>query len=267
MHHTEAVTEETAVLLARECLYRFLAAALSDPCTSDVGLVLEPHDQQLARSAADLLREEANEPWVPLGFGELPPRQLDLAPFQTELQPSPEELRAEHDRVFGLVLSRECPPYETEYDSSAEPFFRAQQLADIAGFYRAFGLETAQAAPERPDYLALELEFMAFLIRKERLALATAATDAAATERAGVCADAQQSFLRDHLAWWVPSFAMGLRRKAERGFYLAVGQVLAAYMPTERARLGVEPPRLPLRPALIERPEEQTGCTECTAQS
>ncbi|HEY7158373.1 MAG TPA: molecular chaperone TorD family protein [Gemmataceae bacterium] len=266
MPNTEAVTEETAVLLARECLYRFLAAALSDPYTSDVGLVLEPNNQQLARSAADLLREEANKPPPsPLGFGELPLPQLDLAPFQAELRLTLGELRAEHDRVFGLVLSRECPPYETEYYSFAEPFFRAQQLADIAGFYRAFGLETAQAAPERPDHLALELEFMAFLLRKERLALTSAGTNAAATEQAGICADAQQSFLRDHLAWWVPSFAMGLRRKAERGFYLAVCQVLAAFMPIERVRLGVAAPRLPLQPALIERPEEQTGCSGCVS--
>jgi TorA maturation chaperone TorD len=167
--------------------------------------------------------------------------------------------------VFGLVLSRECPPYETEYYPSAEPFFRAQQLADIAGFYRAFGLQTAKATPERPDHLALELEFMAFLLRKERLAWASAEVNAAAMEQAGICAEAQQSFFRDHLAWWVPSFVMGLRRKAERGFYWAVGQILAAFMPSERPRLGVAAPRLPLQPALIERPEEQTGCSECTS--
>jgi TorA maturation chaperone TorD len=265
MPDTETVAEETVVLLARGCLYRFLAVALSDPYTSDVGLVLEPNNQQLVRSAADLLREEANESPVPLGFGELPLPQFDLAPFQAELRLSLEELRAEHDRVFGLVLSRECPPYETEYYSSAEPFFRAQQLADIAGFYRAFGLETAQAARERPDHLALELEFMAFLLRKEQLALASAGANAAATEQAGVCTDAQQSFFSDHLAWWVPSFAMGLRRKAERGFYLAVGQVLAAFMPIERARLGVAAPYLPLQAALIERPEDQTGCSGCVS--
>jgi TorA maturation chaperone TorD len=265
MTYTEAVTEETAVLLARECLYRFLAAALSDPYTSNVDLVLEPNNRQLACSAADLLREEANETLVPLGFGELPPLQLDLTPFHAELRSSLEQLRSEYDRVFGLVLSRECPPYETEYYPSAEPFFRAQQLADIAGFYRAFGLQTAKITPERPDHLALELEFMAFLLRKERLARASAGVNAAAMEQAGVCAEAQQNFFRDHLAWWVPSFVMGLRRKAERGFYWVVGQILAAFLPSERARLGVAVPRLPLQPALIERPEEQTGCSECTS--
>jgi TorA maturation chaperone TorD len=251
MSHTEAATEENAVLLARECLYRFLAAALSDPYMSNIDPALEPNNQQLANSAADLLREEANETPVRLGFGELPPLQLDLMPFQVAFRSSLEELRSEYDRVFGLVLSRECPPYETEYYPSAEPFFRAQQLADIAGFYRAFGLQTAKATPERPDHLSLELEFMAFLLGKERLARDSAGSDAAAREQAEVCAEAQQSFFRDHLAWWVPSFAMGL--------------ILAAFMPSERARLGVEAPRLPLQPALIERPEEQTGCSECTS--
>jgi TorA maturation chaperone TorD len=259
MVHAELDAEANGVALARTYLHRFLAAALSDPYTTDVSLVLKPESQQLALGAADLMREEASQSPVPLGFGELPSSEFDLRPLMTELDISLECLRAEHDRVFGLVLSRECPPHETEYYPSAEPFFRAQQLADIAGFYRAFGLQTARDMPERPDHLALELEFMAFLLQKERLARAP--------EQAGVCADAQRSFFGEHLAWWVPSFATGLRRKAGRGFYRAVGHVLAAFMPLERARLGVEVPRVPLQPALIERPEEQTGCTGCTTQS
>jgi TorA maturation chaperone TorD len=265
MSYMEAITEENTVLLARECLYRYLSAALSDPYTCDVSLLWEPNNRQIARCAAELLREEASETPVPLGFGELPPSQLDLTRFSRELRSSLEQLRNEYDHVFGLVLSRECPPYETEYCSSSEPFFRAQQLADIAGFYRAFGLQTAKAMPERPDHLALELEFMSFLLRKERMARASAGINPSAMEQADVCAEAQQSFFRDHLAWWVPSFAMGLRRKAERGFYWAVSQVLAAFMPSERARWGVSTPRLPLQPALIERPEEQTKCSECTS--
>jgi TorA maturation chaperone TorD len=251
------IAEDMALAVASEFLHRFLAAAVRDPFTSDVSLVLDPDGRRLAGAATELLREEASESPVPLGFGELSPSQLDLTPLSGDAPLSLDDLRAAHMDVFGLVLSRECPPYETEYCSSAEAFFRAQQLADIAGFYHAFGLQTAQASPERPDHLALELEFMAFLLRKERLA------DTA--EQASVCADAQRSFFRDHLAWWVPSFASGLRRKAESGFYAIVAQVLAAFMPVERARLGVAAPSSPMRPAPIERPEEQAGCTGCVA--
>jgi TorA maturation chaperone TorD len=262
MHGMGPESEEAAVLLARECLYRFLAAALGDPLGAAHGLLREPHNQRLAGAAADLLRTEAEADAVPLGLGELPPARLDLGPLLANLPASAEEACAEHDRVFGLVPSRECPPYETEYHPS-EAFFRAQQLADVAGFYRAFGLETARTAPERPDHLAVELEFMAFLLLKERLARAPAGHNPAAAEQAGVCAEAGRNFFRDHLAWWVPSFATGLRRKAERGFYAAVSEALAALLPAERARLGVPAPRLPLRPALIERPEEQAGCGGC----
>jgi TorA maturation chaperone TorD len=172
------------------------------------------------------------------------------------------ELRAEYDRVFGLVVARECPPYETEYHPTSETFFRSQQLADIAGFYRAFGLEGSRSQPERVDHLALELEFMAFLLLKKRLAEGSDNPDA--PEQACVCDQAQQLFLKDHLAWWVPSFATGLRRKAGKGFYAALGGFLAAFIAGERIRFHVDPPRFPLQPALIERPEEQSGCAACS---
>ena len=128
--------------------------------------------------------------------------------------PRSTRLRAEYDRVFGLVVPKECPPYETEYHPTQETFVRSQQMADIAGFYRAFGIEPAQSSPERPDHLALELEFMAFLLTKKRLALAAVELDPEAAEQVSICDRAQRDFFRDHLAWWVPSFAAGLRRKA-----------------------------------------------------
>jgi TorA maturation chaperone TorD len=267
MSSTELLSETGAVDLARECLYRFLAAALSDPLRERFDLVRDPEDQRLAREATDLLRAEASAPAVVLGFGELPADELTLEPLLHELLQPVAELGAEYDRVFGLVLARECPPYETEYHPSAETFFRSQELADIAGFYRAFGLEIAQATPERPDHLALELEFVAFLFLKKRQALAMAGPCPDADEHASVCDEAQRSFFRDHLAWWVPSFTTGLRRKAGGGFYAALGKVLAALLPLERNRFGVEVPRMPLQATLIERPEEQAGCAGCAVQA
>jgi TorA maturation chaperone TorD len=260
---TTGPAAEAAIDLARECLYRFLAAALTDPADG-WGLLRDPDSEQVASFAAEVLREEAACEPVALGFGELPPAALDLAPLLAELGRPLDELVAEYDRVFGLVPSRECPPYETEYHATAEPFFRAQQLADVAGFYRAFGLEPSRSCPERPDHLALELEFMAFLLMKKRLAAGAAEGDNGGGDRAQVCADAETTFFRDHLAWWVPSFATGLRRKAGDGIYAALGRVLAAFMPTERLRSGVAAPRLPLRPAPIEPPEEQAGCAACS---
>jgi TorA maturation chaperone TorD len=258
-------TGAATVDLAREVLYRFLAAAVNGPHSDSWRLVRDADNQRLACSAVDLLREEASTQPVALGFGELPADALTLAPLLAELRKPPAELAAEYRRVFGLVLCRECPPYETEYHPSSEPFFCSQQMADVAGFYRAFGLATAQAVPERPDYLGLELEFMAFLLLKQRLALAAADHNPDAAEQARVCGEAQRDFFRDHLAWWVPSFATGLRRKAGGDFYAALANVLAAWLPVERGRLSVKPPRLPLQTAVMERPEEQAACASCSA--
>jgi TorA maturation chaperone TorD len=259
----EPTAEAAAIDLAREGLYRFLAAALMDPRSEGWLLVRDADSQHLAREAAELLREEAKSRPEVLGLGELPSEQLTLDPLLTELHKPIDILRGEYDRVFGLLVPRECPPYETEYHPSSETFFRAQQLADIAGFYRAFGIEPASAIPERPDHIALELEFMAFLLLKQRLALAVPEPGLEGAGRAAVCEAAQRSFLRDHLAWWVPAFARGLRRKAGDGFYAAIGEILAAFLPAERSRFDVPAPRTPLQPALIERPEEQAGCASC----
>ena len=261
MQTVEQVAESTAIDLARECLYRFLAAVLSDPYGEAWRAALDPRSQQLARQAADLLRTEAGERIGDLARGELPPEHLDLEPVLVELSRPVEHLRAEFDRVFGLVVPRECPPYETEYHSSSETFFRSQQLADIAGFYRAFGLDAAHDRPDRPDHVALELEFMAFLLMKRRLAVAQADKAADAPNHARVCEDAEHSFFRDHLAWWMPAFATGLRRKAGGGYYSALGQVLAALIPVERHHLHVAAALKPAQPDLIEPPEEQAGCS------
>jgi TorA maturation chaperone TorD len=258
-------SERLALSLARECLYRFLGAALSSPYAKNFEIVLDPANQAVAKAGSDILREAASEMASPLGFGELPPSRLDLQPMLERLRRPLNEIRAEYDRVFGLLVPRECPPYETEYQSAAEPFSRSQHLADIAGFYRAFGLDTSVSVPERPDHVALELEFMAILIMKSRMASMESDQAGQGEEQARICEETQQTFLREHLTWWVPSFAAGLRRKAGGAFYAAVGELLAALVPLERTRFEIPAPRIPLSPAFIERPDEQSGCNECPA--
>lgn len=253
--------QNLSIILARECLYRLLAAALSDPLNVALWRLLEDlENQRLAREAVEMLRDEARLCPPEPGCGELPLDHLDLEAFLQALPGRREQACTEYDRVFGLVPSRECPPYEVEYHASGEAFFRTQQLADIAGFYRAFGLEISQTTPMRPDHIVLELEFMALVLMKERQARMEPDDDERRDERLIVCEEAGQSFFRDHLAWWVPSFSLGLRRRAREGFYHAVGQLLAALWPLERDRYGIPPPRLPLQVQLIEKPEEQGGC-------
>ena len=185
---------------------------------------------------------------------------------------SREELAEAHDQIFGLVLSKECPPYESEYSSQSFSVSRSHRMADVAGFYRAFGVEVSDDRRERPDHIALELEFMSYLIAKETRALEAGGAEAA--ERAEICRDAQRKFFAEHLGWWLPAFAMALRRKAgdesespgaPENFHSALGSVLAAFTAVERMALGVEPPKelAPREPLPSESAVSDESCSGC----
>jgi len=259
---------------ARLCLYRVLSLAASDPASRrSARLRAESFLDQAAAAAAFLAEEPSARPPAPAP-GELPPATLGRLPLADFLRRPAAGLTAEHERVFGLVASKECPPCETDWCPQTFPIFRSQQLADVAGFYRAFGLEPSRDRPERHDHVALELEFMAWLLAKQRHALQAGGPEA--DERAAVCRDAQRRFVQDHLAWWLPAFALALRRKADglrdardlheppRSALGALGAALAAFVAAERAVLGVDPPVELAGPRPAEDADEG-GCGGCVA--
>jgi TorA maturation chaperone TorD len=248
--------EIVPINLARETLYRYFAALLADPRTVDARVIFAERNVRLALSAAELLREPAASSAAPLGFGEVSPEQLTLVPVAERLAHLPGKFDEEFDRVFGLVTFRECPPYETEYCASEDPFFRAQQMADVGGFYRAFGLAVGRARPDRPDHVALELEFMAHLLMLQRLATND--------RQAATCREALRTFFRDHLVWWVPSFTLGLRRRDANGVFGSLAAALAAFIAAERIRFELPPLPAPVRPRGIALPvEEPENCADC----
>jgi TorA maturation chaperone TorD len=249
-------TEATADL-AVETLYRFLAAALSDPRSDRWQLARDPVCQHLAIEVADWLRQQYVERLILLGFGEVPVEELDLRPAIAALKERPIDVANDYLRIFGLVHCRECPPYETEFQPNEDTFFRSQQMADVAGFYRAFGL--APDPHERPDQICLELEFAAFLLLKKR-----DAENALEREQAAICQGARVSFFADHMSWWMPSFALALRTKAGDGFFEHIGRALAALLPIERHRLGIAAPRVPLHASASDAPQECAGCLGAT---
>jgi TorA maturation chaperone TorD len=163
---------------------------------------------------------------------------------------------AEYENTFGLVVSSDCPPYETEYIDSKFAFQRSNALADISGFYHAFGLAIADTHAERADHVALELEFMATLLSLER----HAADGDFRERRLTVCREAQARFLMDHLAWWIPLFSALLAREHRGGFYEAVAVFLSALIPAERALLNVDVQSPPGSPDPQQQPDGCDGC-------
>ena len=161
-------------------------------------------------------------------------------------------LTDEFVRLFNPSLHANCPPYGTEY-TGAHVFMRAQQLADIAGFYRAFGLRVAADFRERPDHIATELEFMQVLALKEARALAR-------RERAhaGICRRAQARFLQEHLGRWLAPYAAKLTAQDGEGFYARLASLARDFVGKDAARLGVEP-QIGVAPRVAE-PEPEIAC-------
>jgi TorA maturation chaperone TorD len=126
-------------------------------------------------------------------------------------------------------------------------------LADVSGFYRAFGFAPADRNSERPDHIAIELEFMACLLELERDAAAGIADDR--RHRRQVCREAQAAFLQQHLACWAPTFAVLLDNADDSGFYSAAGAFLAALVPAERALLNVPAAAQTVMPSVAEGPD------------
>ncbi|MCC7484937.1 MAG: molecular chaperone TorD family protein [Burkholderiales bacterium] len=209
----------TALLLRRSRVYGVLSLAFADPDSAML--------RELRRRAAGLetcLRASGGAK----GLGRALPAALRRLPLHA--------LRAAHVRCFGYAVSKECPPYEAEYDQ-ANLFQKTQTLADIAGFYRAFGLETAPALHERADHVSVELEFMQFLCLKE----AHAAGRNEPPGRIAQCRAAQAKFLGQHLGVWAPGFARRLNAVAREGPYALLARLLEAYIAAEMARLEVRP--------------------------
>lgn len=79
----------------------------------------------------------------------------------------------------------------------------------------------------------LELQFMASLLGLEGHARQSRLTEC--SDRAAVCRSAQSTFLKEHLAWWVPTFGKLLSMEGPGGFYGEVGGFLAAMIAAERS--------------------------------
>jgi TorA maturation chaperone TorD len=249
---------DPALNMARQSLYRFVALSLLDPKAGSWERLDALRDDVLLSDAAGLIRNLPAAKPEKLGNCERPLSKLDPARILAQLTVSGDKFNNEYERTFGLLVSNACPPYETEYIDSKFTFQRSNTLADVSGFYRAFGLNTSDQHPDRPDHIVLELEYMAFLLGLERQA--DAGDSAVRRQRLDICRDAQIGFLREHLSWWAPAFAKLLAHENGDGYYAAVGVFLAALIPAERALLGVEVPAQPAAPSPMERPEACEGC-------
>ncbi|MBI4603246.1 MAG: molecular chaperone TorD family protein [Planctomycetes bacterium] len=237
--------------LCRGAIYDALALGLSPP-TRDVlsRLAGDGVFETLADAAAVL------DASVRLAGPDLSSCVQELA--QAARIATPLGLERSHERLFGHTARGKISPYETEYGPGGV-FHQETELADLGGFYRAFGLDIPPSRRERFDHMAAECEFLSFLACKEAYELVEGRTEARDAVRR-----AQKAFLRDHAGRFGRAFGQALSREADHPFYEALGSLCAAFLAWECQLAGVPsgPESLPLR--LDEDPAVPMACGGCS---
>ncbi len=143
-------------------------------------------------------------------------------------------MRAVYARVF--LGSGPCPLRESAYGDGRRIAGRPAELADINGFYSAFGLAPSSAEPDLPDHLCSELEFYSLLLMK--LAYAS---ERGWRQRRRVAARAAKKFLEDHLGRWIGALAAQLRSCGAASPYRELAECLEGLVAAEVKRLRVHP--------------------------
>jgi DMSO reductase family type II enzyme chaperone len=139
----------------------------------------------------------------------------------------PKELEEIYDATFETSGEQRCVPNETAHtpDSPQESMVRTFELADIAGFYKAFGLEVTPGT-EHVDHISVELEFMHLLAVKEAVAVAECHL-----EHADLCREAARTFLRDHLQRWCERLSNRISETSGTvSIYAAAGELLRRFV-------------------------------------
>jgi TorA maturation chaperone TorD len=121
----------------------------------------------------------------------------------------------EYNRLFeGNVL---CPINESGFVRRD----KGAILADIAGFYKAFGFQLAANTSEKVDHLICELEFVVLL-----LVMLAKAREQNLTEGYSVTYDALAAFCHDHLGEWLELFCQQLTQMTVLPVYQQIAKLI-----------------------------------------
>jgi len=208
--------------LARSLVYRALAQVFAYPLADRVAILSE-EDLPFAAACAPSLCTEVQDAVAAV-----------VEAFGAQDTPG---LESAYTALFQHVHSVDAPLYETDMTTPGDVLRQSQELADLGGFYRAFGMEPDA---ERPDALSVELEFLHLLTYKLGWAIVQA-------EGSGheICDKAQRAFLSDHVLRWVPDVARRIEALDGAGPYGRAATLLRMFLDDESTRLGVEPSKGP----------------------
>ncbi|MBT3364041.1 MAG: molecular chaperone TorD family protein [Chloroflexi bacterium] len=133
-----------------------------------------------------------------------------------------DQLKLEYTKLFIGPFESIAPPYESVYFEKRR-IVMADSTMEVQSLYRENGLNVD--IKEAPDHIAIELEFMYYLIFKQIEAMT-----ASDTETADAYLATQHDFLRNHLGRWITEFTGIIAQNAQTYFYKDLANVTGSFV-------------------------------------
>ncbi|HHT9131360.1 MAG TPA: TorD/DmsD family molecular chaperone [Candidatus Tripitaka californicus] len=214
-----------------------------------------PTEEVLGEIKAGATSNELKGSAACLGEGLLQSVEALCEAMEREIAPlGLREVEGGYNRIFSMGLL--CPHHETFY-TSAHVFMKSQDLADIQGFYNAFGFRLAEEQKELADFIGTELEFMYVLCFKEYHAIKKGEKD-----KADLCREAQAKFVEGHIGTWTEAFSMTLTVSSHMDYFITLGRLLEKFVDFDCQYLGVAPKKVSAPEEGWKRETEPLSCGE-----
>ncbi|MEX0980733.1 MAG: molecular chaperone TorD family protein [Bacteroidales bacterium] len=133
-----------------------------------------------------------------------------------------------YSHLFLGPFKTPAPPYSSVYLGKHKTLFGEETLK-VMDFYRRSGLQANREAGEVPDHIAIELEFVYYLIYHQVKEL-----EVNNLEKASALHNIEIEFKTDHLNLWVPVFCDKILAESQNKFYTKLGSVLKLLIKHDR---------------------------------
>ncbi len=208
-------------LVARAYFYRFLALMFHEPGDVQLSMLTDKEEFECLKIAAEELEDKVDKKGIALALDQL---QGEAHENSWALR----DLRVEYNRLFLGPTKPLCHPYESVYDLNREDEDKGTVQGPSAAFFEnaleVENLKVDLGRAELYDHVAIELEFMYFLLSKAIEGEGETKTEYIAKSN---------SVLKQHLAQWLPEFGERVTEKSGHPLYHNLGNLLAIYMQGE----------------------------------
>ncbi len=135
----------------------------------------------------------------------------------------------------GATVAMDCPPYEMYY-SGSQIWQQTQDLADISGMYKAYGIEMEEdSTTSRWDHVAVQMEFLHFMTYKLAYAI-----ENHSEEEQESCIAGKKKFLYAHIGRWIKAFSTSVVKKTPEDFYRQAATLATLFIHIEMVKLSVD---------------------------